>query len=108
MKGWLYLAGAILFEIMGTTSMKYAEGFTKVTPSICIFVFYFAAFTLLTLCLKTIDLSIAYAIWSGAGTALIAVIGFMAFHEPMNLTKILCLTLIIVGVVGLNCKGAVH
>lgn len=105
MKGWLFLAGAILFEIMGTTSMKLAAGFTKLTPSVLIFVFYFFSFTLLTLCLKTVNLSIAYAIWSGVGTAIIAVIGFAVFHEPMNVIKVFFLLMIILGVVGLKLKG---
>jgi small multidrug resistance pump len=104
MKGWLYLATAILFEIMGTTAMKFSEGFSKLTPSILIFVCYFIAFTFLTLCLKTIDLSIAYAIWSGVGTGLIVIIGFFLFHEPMSVAKIFFLLLIMAGVVGLKLK----
>jgi small multidrug resistance pump len=102
MTGWLYLTAAILFEVMGTTSMKFSAGFSKLTPSILIFVFYFIAFTFLTLCLKTIDLSIAYAIWSAVGTGIIVMIGFFVFHEPMSLAKIFFLLLIMIGVVGLK------
>lgn len=106
MKSWIYLLLAIVFEVMGTTSMKYSEGFTKLTPSILIFIFYGIAFTFLTLCLKTINLSIAYAIWAGLGTALIAIIGIFAFHEPVNALKVLFLTMIIVGVMGLKVSSA--
>jgi len=90
---------------MGTVSMKFSNGLTKLTPSILIFVFYGIAFTFLTLCLKTINLSMAYAIWAGLGTALIATIGIIAFHEPVNAFKILFLAMIIVGVVGLKFNG---
>lgn len=106
MKSWIYLFLAIIFEVMGTVSMKYSEGFTKLTPSIFIFIFYGIAFTFLTFCLKTINLSMAYAIWAGLGTALIAIIGIFAFHEPVNVLKVLFLTMIIVGVMGLKMSSA--
>ncbi len=105
MHGWLYLVGAITLEVAGTTSMKLSEGFSKLTPSILIFVFYALSFALLTLALKTIDISIAYAVWSGLGTALIAVIGFAYFKEMVTLLKIASIVLIIIGVVGLNMAG---
>jgi small multidrug resistance pump len=64
MQCWLYLTGAIFLEIAGTTSMKLSDGFTKTVPSICIFVFYAISFMALTMALKRIDVSVAYAIWS--------------------------------------------
>ncbi|MED3624444.1 multidrug efflux SMR transporter [Neobacillus thermocopriae] len=100
--GWLYLILGILAELIGTTSMKLSEGFTKLTPSISIFIFYGLSLTLVTLSLKTIDISIAYAIWSGVGTASIAVIGILFFREDLSLLKILSISFIIIGVVGLN------
>jgi small multidrug resistance pump len=108
MQHWFYLTGAILLEIAGTTSMKLSHGFTKIMPSILIFVFYTASFAALTLALKKIDVSIAYAIWSGVGTALIAVIGIAYFREPATIVKILSILLIIIGVVGLNLVGIKH
>ena len=66
---WLYLILAILLEVSGTTCMKLSEGFTKLVPSVLIFVFYTASFGMLTLALKRIDVSVAYAVWSGMGTA---------------------------------------
>lgn len=102
---WLFLAVAILFETAGTTSMKLSAGFTRLVPSIAIFVCYGVSFTLLTLALRKIDISIAYAIWSGVGTALIATIGFLVFQEEMNWLKLASLALIIFGVFGLNLSG---
>lgn len=98
----LYLLLAILFEVAGTTSMKLSNGFTHLTPSIFIFVFYALSFTFLTLTLKRLDVSLAYAIWSGLGTLLIALIGVSYFNEPMSILKGISLSLIIVGVIGLR------
>ena len=82
--------------------MKLAEGFTYFWPSVAVFVCYGLALTGLTYVLKYIDLSIAYAIWSGAGTALIAVIGILYFKEPLTAVRVICLGLVIAGVVGLQ------
>ncbi len=82
--------------------MKLSLGFTKLVPSILIFVFYAASFAVLTLALKEIQLSLAYAIWSGIGTVLIVIIGILYFHEPVTALKIISISLIIAGVVGLN------
>lgn len=105
---WLYLALAILFEVSGTTCMKLSEGFTKTVPSILLFVFYTLSFSMLTLALKKIDVSLAYAVWSGVGTALIATIGVLWFKEPATAIKLISLGLIIIGVVGLNLSGGAH
>jgi len=105
---WLYLALAIVLEISGTTCMKLSEGFTKIVPSILLFVFYTLSFAMLTMALKKIDVSVAYAVWSGVGTALIATIGVLWFKEPATAIKLVSLGLIIVGVVGLNLSGGAH
>lgn len=105
---WLYLMAAIVTEVVGTTSMKLSEGFSKLVPSILVFVFYGLSLVALTLALKRIDVSVAYAVWSGLGTALIAAIGLMLFKEPLSLVKILSLLCIIAGVIGLNSVGGVH
>ena len=93
---------AIIFEVFGTTCMKLSEGFSKLLPSILIFVFYAISFTVFTFALKKLDVSIAYAIWAGLGTALITVIGIFWFKEPVNALKMASLVLVVVGVVGLN------
>ena len=105
---WTYLVLAILLEVLGTTCMKLSEGFTRTVPSILLFVFYSLSFGMLTLALKRIDVSVAYAVWSGVGTALIATIGVLWFKEPITALKLFSLALIIGGVVGLNLGGGTH
>lgn len=105
---WLYLVLAILLEVSGTTCMKLSEGFTRLVRSVLLFVFYTSSFGMLTLALKRLDVSLAYAVWSGVGTALIATIGIVFFKEPMTALKLISLSLIIIGVVGLNLSGGAH
>ena len=99
---WLVLAGAIVLEVAGTTSMRLSEGFTRLTPSVLIFVFYAFSFVLNTLVIRTLGLSVVYAVWSGVGTVLTAVIGFLYFREPVTAMKLLCIALIVFGVIGLH------
>ncbi len=105
MKEWAFLAGAIVFEVAGTTLMKVSDGLTKLVPSVLLFVFYIISFALLSLALKRIDVSLAYAIWSGVGTAAITAIGIYYFQEPATVLKLASILLIILGVVGLNLGG---
>lgn len=105
---WLTLMSAIVLEVAGTTSMKLAAGFTKPLPSIAVFVFYGASLTMLTLALRKWDVSVAYAIWSGLGTALIVVIGIIWFGEALTLGRAISILLILIGVVGLNLSGSPH
>lgn len=86
--------------------MKLSEGFTRAGPSVMILVFYAISLFLLTLSMRSIDVSVAYAIWSGLGTALIAAIGILWFGEPATALKLVSLVLIVAGVVGLNLAGA--
>ena len=108
MQYWFYLAGAIALEAAGTTSMKLSDGFTKLVPSILIFLFYAASFGALTFSLKGIDVSLAYAIWSGIGTVIIATIGILYFQEPATALKLVSIGLIVVGVAGLKLSGVNH
>lgn len=108
MNHWLALTAAIVLEVSGTVSMKLSDGFTRLIPSILIFIFYAASFAVLTLALKKIDVGVAYAIWAGVGTALIAIIGILYFKEPFSILKAFSIFLIIAGVVGLNLSGAKH
>ncbi|MDN4091340.1 DMT family transporter [Brevibacillus agri] len=105
---WVLLLLGILSEVIGTTSMKLSEGFTKLLPSITIFVFYGLSLTLVTLSLKHIDVSMAYAIWSGVGTAIIATIGILYFKESVSIMKILSIAAIIAGVIGLHISEGTH
>ncbi|MDD5571507.1 MAG: multidrug efflux SMR transporter [Bacteroidales bacterium] len=99
---WLILAIGIVFEVLAEINMKLAEGFTKLVPSIRIFVFYGIALVCLVLVLKKIEISVAYTIWAGTGTALIAIIGMYWFHESITVTKIISIVLIIIGIIGLK------
>jgi small multidrug resistance pump len=103
---WLCLAGAILLEIAGTTSMKLSHGFTRPLPSVLLFVFYALSFALMTVAVKRIDMSVSYAIWSGVGTALITLIGVVAFGESLTRVQLASIALIVAGVVGLRAGAA--
>jgi small multidrug resistance pump len=105
---YLYLAFAIIFEICGTTCMKLSEGFTKPLPSILIFVFYGISFISFTIALKKIEVSVAYAIWAGLGVALISLIGYIGFNEPMPPVRIASLALIAIGVIGLHMSSSLN
>lgn len=103
---WVFLVLAILAETAGTVNMKLAEGFTKPGPLVMVAVFYTISIGFLILALKRLDISVAYAVWSGVGTAFIAAVGILWFQEPVTAIKLLSLALIVVGVVGLNLAGA--
>lgn len=102
---WLTLILAIVLEVCGTTCMRLSEGFTRRLPSVLLFFFYGLCIVALTLALKRIEVSVAYAIWSGLGTALIAVIGILCFRESLTALKAVSLVLIVLGVIGLNLGG---
>lgn len=97
--GYLYLAGAIVSEVFGSTMLKLTSMTNKKGPVFGIFIGYFIAFYLLSVALLTIPLSFSYAVWSGAGTALTAVVGFMFFKEQMTPKTITGILLLIVGIV---------
>jgi len=98
---WLFLILAITFEVAGTVSMKLSDGFINVKFSILMGIFYILSFTFLAYALKHFEVGLTYAIWSGVGTILIAIIGFTVFHENVTTLKIVSMGLIIIGVVGL-------
>jgi small multidrug resistance pump len=102
---WLVLTIAILVEVMGTTLMKLSQGLTILWPSISVFVCYGISLTGITVVLKHIELSIAYAIWSGVGTALTAIIGTGWFREPVSALRLVSLVLVVAGVIGLQLSS---
>ena len=106
MHPWLLLVSVIALEVAGTTSMKLSQGFTRLVPSVLLFVCYVASFVALTLALKNVEVSVAYAVWAGVGTALVAAIGIGYFGEELTVLKLVSLLFIIVGVVGLNLGEA--
>jgi small multidrug resistance pump len=108
LNSWLYLLIAIIFGALGTVSMKLSEGLKRLTPSLYLLFFYSISFTALTLALRGIDIGIVYAIWSGVGTIIVAVIGIVAFKESISMHKIISLCLIVIGVIGIHLTDAIH
>jgi small multidrug resistance pump len=104
---WLLLAGAIATEVISTALLKTSDGLTRLIPTIVVTVGYVASFVLLAWALKLqLEVSVAYAIWSGAGTAAIAVIGMLWLGEPLTAVKTIGLVLIIMGTIVLNLASA--
>jgi len=102
---WIYLIIAILTEVVGTTMMKVSEGLTRLMPSVLMFAMYAVSFIFMAFALRKLEVSTAYAIWSGLGTALIAAIGIAWFQESFSITKLVGTGLVIAGVVLLNIKS---
>lgn len=96
---YLYLAIAIVAEVIGTSALKAAEGFTRLLPSVVVIAGYGTAFYFLSLALKAIPVGIAYAIWSGVGVALITLIGWIVFKQRLDVPALAGLALIVAGVV---------
>lgn len=99
---YVYLAAAIVFEILGTLTLKYTEGFTKVIPIMLTVVCHGICFVALAAALKSLPISMVYSIWAGVGTAAMAVIGIWIFNEPLPLQKVMATGLIVIGVIMLN------
>ena len=102
MNGYLWLTGAILAEVLGTTMLKASENFTRPGPSIVTVVSYGFAFWCLSLTLKVIPTGIVYAIWSGVGIVLISAVGWFWFKQSLDTPAMIGLGLIIAGVLVIN------
>ncbi|MBI5833058.1 MAG: multidrug efflux SMR transporter [Armatimonadetes bacterium] len=105
---WLYLGLAIGLGVCGTLCMKESHGFRQHRWSAAMVIFYLLGFSCLAMTVKVIPIGTTYAIWSGMGTAMIALVGIFHYHEPAPPLKILSIALIIIGVVGLNLVGSSH
>lgn len=107
---WLSLGIAIVAEVIGTTLMKYSQGFTKLLPSLGTLLFYGIAFYLLSLTLQTLPTGIAYAIWSGAGIVLISLVGWILLGQKLDMPAIIGMVLICAGVLIINVfsKSVAH
>ena len=102
MSHWIYLAIAILTEVVATSALKFSAGFTRLWPSVIVIVGYATAFYCLSLTLRTLPVGIAYAVWSGVGLALIAVIGWLVLRQPLDWPAIAGIALIGAGVLLLS------
>ena len=98
----VYLAAAIVAEVIATSSLKATESFSRLTPSLIVLAGFGAAFFLLSLALRTIPVGIAYAIWSGAGIVLIVGVGAVLFRQTPDLPALLGIGLIVAGIAVLN------
>ena len=98
----LILFLAILSEVVGTVALKASEGFARLGPNVLVVIGYGLSFYLLAQALRQIPLGIAYAIWSGLGTAGAVIAGLVLWRESLNLAGVVGILLIIVGVILLN------
>lgn len=110
MQKWLYLTVAIISEVVATSALKSAEGFTKLVPSCLVIVGYATAFYFLSLTLNSLPVGVAYAIWSGAGTAVVTLVAWAFMGQKLDVAAGIGILLIVAGVLVLNLysKAAAH
>lgn len=106
--GYLCLFGAIAMEVGATTLLKISEGFSKLMPTLSCIVLYVISFYLLSICLKTVNLNIAYATWGGIGIIGTTLVSVLAFHGEIGVIEIAGTIFIIAGVVLINFFGNAH
>jgi small multidrug resistance pump len=99
---WICLFLAIFLEVAATIFMKLSNGFTRVVPTVAMFILYGLSFVPMNIALKQMEIGAVYAIWSAVGTAVVAVLGILVFDEPASALKAVAIALIIAGVVCLN------
>jgi quaternary ammonium compound-resistance protein SugE len=99
---WVYLVIAGLFEITWAIGLKYADGFTKLVPSVITVVGMIVSVVLLGLALRELPVGTGYAVWTGIGTVGAAVLGMILFQEPATAIRLGCIALIVVGIIGLK------
>jgi len=102
MKTYLLLLLAIIAEVIATSGLKASENFTRLAPSLLVVAGYGTAFFCLSLTLKTLPLGVAYAIWSGVGTVLVAIVGWLLYKQQLDLPAMIGIGLIVAGTVVLN------
>ena len=102
MTTYLYLAVAIASEVVATSALRAAEGFTVLWPSLIAVIGYVVAFYFLSLTLKTIPVGVAYAIWSGVGIVVVSIVALVLYKQVLDLPAILGMGLILAGVVVIN------
>ena len=107
---YIYLFAAIACEVVATSALKAADGFSRLWPSVIVIVGYGLAFYFLSLTVRNIPIGIAYAIWSGVGIVLIALVGVLLYRQPLDLPALFGMGLILAGVVVINLfsKAASH
>lgn len=99
---WIYLLIAGFFEVAWAIGLKLSHGFSNLTISIFTILGMIASFYFLSISLKNIPLGTAYAVWTGIGTIGTIIFGIFLFKEPVTIMRIVCLSLIILGITGLK------
>lgn len=103
---WFFLVIAGLLEIIWAVGMKYTEGWTKIYPSLITIIAMISSFYFLSLAVKIIPLGTGYAVWTGIGTLGAAICGVFFFKESFDLSKVLCILLIVTGIIGLKITSS--
>tara|TARA_B100000886_G_scaffold313115_1_gene249542 strand:- start:6564 stop:6893 length:330 start_codon:yes stop_codon:yes gene_type:complete len=96
---WFYLLIAIITEVIATTALKESENFSKVIPSIIVIIGYSLTFFFMSLTIREMSLGITYAIWSGMGIFLIALIGYLRYDQVLDTPALIGISLIIIGII---------
>jgi quaternary ammonium compound-resistance protein SugE len=105
---WLLLLFAGLLEVTWLVAMKYSNGFTRLWPTVLVFGLGLLSFYLLSLCLKVIPVGTAYVVWTGIGAVGGAIVGIVLFNEPRDVWRVISISLVVAGIVGLKLTGASH
>ena len=101
-KTYLFLIGAIFFEVAGTMLLPISQNFTKIIPTVALSVFYLSAFYLLTFVVNKLPIAIVYATWSGLGIFTVAILGVIFFKQSLSWQAVMGLFLIVIGVILVN------
>jgi quaternary ammonium compound-resistance protein SugE len=107
MSAWLALLAAGLFEIVWAFGLKYSDGFTRFWPTAATLAAIALSFFLMAVALKSLPFGTAYAVWTGIGATGSILVGMLIYSEPADPVRILCLTLIVAGMIGLKLNSPV-
>lgn len=102
---WLALAASVAAEVAGTVALRYADGLTRLVPTVLVVTCYAGAIWLMALSVRHLEVGLTYAVWAGAGTALTALLGIVWFGESVGTLRLIGLGLIVAGVVVLNLSA---
>jgi len=103
---WVILFFAIVFEVAGTLTLKFTEGMTRLWPTVLMFAFYLVSLFGLSVAVSKIPVGTAYAVWSGVGTLMVALLGIVWLKEEVTILRSASMLLIVVGVAGLYLTGS--
>lgn len=106
--GWFFLVVAIAFEVSGTIAAKQANGYTNLAASALMIFFYVLSLSGLTLAMKSIDMSIAYPVWTGVAVLVLSILGVTLFHESMSYAKAIAIFFLVIGLIGLTMGDQSH